>query len=217
MKSAPGVDGFSNALIKKIWAHIRIPLHKYSLCCFTKGELTQNFRCASVRLIPKKGNTDKLNNWRPISLLSNFYKIISRALNNRLNKIINRVCSRGQKGYNSMRVTQEVLINVWEPIHHCRKNNIRGAVVAIDMAKAFDTLSNEFLDEVMEFLGLGLISGDGSQCVALTEWLALSWMMVISPPSSTWRGGDPRGMYCPQTHLISVYKYSYLSLNWTVK
>ena len=69
MRSAPGIDGFSNSLIKKIWPYIRTPLHRYALCCYAKGVLTQNFRCASVRLIPKKGNADRLNNWRPISLL----------------------------------------------------------------------------------------------------------------------------------------------------
>ena len=51
-------------------------------------------------------------NWRPISLLSNMYKILSRAINTRLNKIVNRVCSRSQKGFYNSRYTQEVLINV---------------------------------------------------------------------------------------------------------
>jgi len=154
-KSAPGIDGISNILLKKIWCFIRVPLHRYSICCYNKGELTQNFRCASVRLIPKKGDISKLNNWRPISLLSNLYKVISRALNNRLTKVVNRICSRAQKGYNNQHVTQEVLINVWETINHCKVNNIRGAMVAIDMAKAFDTLSHKFLDEVLTFFGFG--------------------------------------------------------------
>jgi hypothetical protein len=44
------------------------------------------FRTASIRLIPKKGNVSQIKNWRPISLLSNFYKIISRTVNNRLKR-----------------------------------------------------------------------------------------------------------------------------------
>jgi hypothetical protein len=49
---------------------------------------------------------------------------------------IHRICSRAQKGYNSQRYTQEVLINTWEKVNYCKKNGIRGAVVvAIDMAK----------------------------------------------------------------------------------
>ena len=154
-RSAPGADGFGMPLIKRCWQHIRLPLLKYSHCCYGKGTLTDNFRGATIRLIPKKTDPIDIKNWRPISLLSNLYKVISRALNNRLNKIINRICSRAQKGFNNQRFTQEVLINVWESVAVCRKNKVRGAILAIDMAKAFDTLSNDFLLEVYKFFGIG--------------------------------------------------------------
>jgi hypothetical protein len=155
VRSAPGIDGFSNMFIKKFWAYFRIPLHKYSLCCYEKGALTSNFRSASIKLIPKKGEATQLKNWRPISLLSNFYKIISRAINNRINGIVNRICSRAQKGFNNQRYTQECLINVIETIQHCHKNNVEGALVAVDMAKAFDTLSHGYLREVFNFFNFG--------------------------------------------------------------
>ena len=88
-------------------------------------------------------------------MLSNLYKVISRAINGRLQKIVNRVCSRAQKGFNNARYTQEVLINVWETIKRCKKLNINGVVMAIDMAKAFDTLSNSFLEKVEDFFNFG--------------------------------------------------------------
>ena len=68
---------------------------------------------------------------------------------------MNRICSRAQKGYNNSRYTQEVLINVWETIKKCRTDNVNAAVMAVDMAKAFDTLSNNFLDEVFQLFGFG--------------------------------------------------------------
>ncbi len=83
------------------------------------------------------------------------YKIISRAINNRLSTVVNRICSRAQKGFNDSRFTQECLINVLETIRHCNNNNISGAVVAVDMAKAFDTLSHGFMNEVFRFLNFG--------------------------------------------------------------
>jgi hypothetical protein len=92
------------------------------------------------------------------------YKIISRAINNRLNTIVNRICSRAQKGFNSHRYTQECLINVIETIAHCNSTDIKGAVVAVDMAKAFDTLSHRFLREVFKFFNFG---------PALIDWLTL--------------------------------------------
>jgi hypothetical protein len=56
------------------------------------------------------------------------------------------------------------LINVIETIAHCNHNNINGAVVAVDMAKAFDTLSHNFLREVFKFFNFG---------PTLIDWLIL--------------------------------------------
>jgi hypothetical protein len=155
LRSAPGIDGVNNYFIKKFWHLLRIPLLNYANFCFEAGRLTTNFRSASIKLIPKKGDLTSIKNWRPISLLSNLYKILSRAINARLNSIVNRICSRAQKGFNSQRYTQEVLINVMETIRYCNNCNIAGAVVAVDMAKAFDTLSHSFLREVFKFFGMG--------------------------------------------------------------
>jgi hypothetical protein len=155
IRSAPGIDGLNNYFIKKFWHLLRIPLLNYATHCFTVGRLTTNFRSASIKLIPKKGDLTTLKNWRPISLLSNMYKIISRAINSRLNLIVNRICSRAQKDFNTHRYTQEVLINVIETIRFCNNNDISGALVTVDMAKAFDTLSHRFLGEVLNFFGLG--------------------------------------------------------------
>jgi hypothetical protein len=164
MKSAPGINGISNVFLKEFWHHFRWPLLRYCECCYAKGTLTQNFRGANIKLIPKKGEISSLGNWRPISLLSNVYKVISRAINNCLNTVVNRICSRSQKGFNDKRFTQECLINVIESISHCNSTGVSVAVVAVDMAKAFDTLSHAFLREVFKFFGFG---------PNITRWLEL--------------------------------------------
>jgi hypothetical protein len=56
------------------------------------------------------------------------------------------------------------LINVIETIAHCNSENINGAVVAVDMAKAFDTLSHGFLREVFKFCNIGPV---------MIDWLSL--------------------------------------------
>jgi hypothetical protein len=59
LNSAPGIDGISNRFIRDCWDLFRVPLYKYALKCFEKGELTDNFRSAKIRLIPKKGTAVK--------------------------------------------------------------------------------------------------------------------------------------------------------------
>jgi hypothetical protein len=78
--TSPGIDGISNRFISRFWEFYRVPLFKYAVQCYETGSLTDNFRSAKIRLIPKKGDLTNLKNWRPISLLNCFYKIISRGL-----------------------------------------------------------------------------------------------------------------------------------------
>jgi hypothetical protein len=154
-KSASGGDGMSNCFIKKYWKFFRIPLHRYLQCVLLKGTLTPTFRSGTLRLIPKKGDTSKITNWRPISLLSCMYKILSRALNNRLKTTRDTIFSRAQKGFTNSRFIQEVLINVCETIGFANFHSIPGCLVAIDQAKAFDTIGNKYMLEAYKFFGFG--------------------------------------------------------------
>ena len=135
------------------------------------------------------------------------YKIISRALNARLDKVVNRICSRSQKGFNRTRYTQEVLINVRETINHCKRQNIDAAIVAVDMVKALDTLSNNFLDKVLKFFNFGpnirrwlaLIGNKRTACILLEDGLT-------SKNFKLGRGRVIRVTISPQIPLISACK-----------
>jgi Reverse transcriptase (RNA-dependent DNA polymerase) len=153
--SAGGADGIGTKFLKKYWTFIRLPLHRYTLYAFENGRLTQSFNAALIKLIPKKGNLKNIKNWRPISLLNCVFKIISKAVDNRLQKICDKVLSRGQKGFTSKRYIHECLINITETAAYCEKNNIPAFILAIDMAKAFDTVRHEFMEYVYKFFGIG--------------------------------------------------------------
>jgi hypothetical protein len=154
-RSAAGMDGLSNCLIKKIWPLLRVPLHKYLNHCLETGNLTFTFRTAKIRIIPKKGDPKKIGNWRPISLLRCLYKVLSRAVNNRLKKVRDIIFSWAQKGFTDQRHIQEVLITVIEGIAHCKQNNIPACILSIDQCKAFDTVSHSYKTQVFKFFGFG--------------------------------------------------------------
>jgi hypothetical protein len=153
--SAPGIDGFNTKFIKKFWYIFSIPLHRYAIECFENGRLTKSFKIAVFKLILKKGDCSDINKWRPISILSCLYKVISKAINNRLKLVVNRFTTRAQKGFTQHRYIQEVLINVLETINHCKIHRINGAVISIDQSKAFDMISHKYVSEVLRFLGFG--------------------------------------------------------------
>ena len=76
LKSSPGMDGFSYKYIKKFWNIYREPLYNCAKKSLEDQTLPDTFLTAQIKLIPKKGDCKKIGNWRPISLLSNFYKVI---------------------------------------------------------------------------------------------------------------------------------------------
>ncbi len=55
-RSASGMDGLSNCFIKKYWELLRTALYRYSTHCHGTGLLTPNFKTATIKLIPKKGD-----------------------------------------------------------------------------------------------------------------------------------------------------------------
>jgi hypothetical protein len=108
-----------------------------------------------IRLIPKKGDLTKIGNWRPISLLNCFYKLISRVFTNRLKKVIDKITRVGQYGYSARKQCQEVLLGIIKNIHETKKQQLRGALISLDIKKAFDSISHDFLSEALKFFGFG--------------------------------------------------------------
>jgi exonuclease III len=153
--SAPGIDGISNKFIKKFWRLFRTPLFKYAVYCLDRGSLTDSFRVAKIRLIPKKGDPKKISNWRPISLLNCFYKLISRVITNRIRKVSDKITQVGQKGYSKTKVCQEVTLELIDKIFQLKRAGKTGCILSLDIKKAFDSISHRFLFEALKFFNFG--------------------------------------------------------------
>ena len=156
LKSAPGSNGISNKFIKTYWEFFKRPLLNYANYAFETGRLTNSFRTADIKLIPKKGgDLTKIKNWRPISLLNCFYKCISRAFARRLKKYMNKLTPCAQKGYANGRYCQEVLMSVVDTIENCKNIGKKGAMLCLDIQKAFDSISHGYLKNVFQFYNFG--------------------------------------------------------------
>jgi hypothetical protein len=94
-----------------------------------------------------------LSNWRPVSLLNTDYKILSKALVNRLKRLANRFISSNQNSAvpgRSIYDTLHLLRNVFD---YCRARNFPCLAVSIDQAKAFDKVHHKYLFYVMKQMG----------------------------------------------------------------
>ena len=136
--SSPGLDGFTYAVLKFLWPLIEHPVTKGFEVMVEKEEIYPNLRTASIKLIPKKGDCTQIKNWRPISLLSNLYKVFSKAFANRLKRVTDSNTSDSQKAYSKTKVIHEALMNILQFIKKGKLENKRLAILAIDFKKAFD-------------------------------------------------------------------------------
>jgi len=73
---ASGPFSISATLLKTLKGSLSIPLQLISNCSFSTGLVPDQFKVARVVPIHKKGSSYLASNYRPISLLSTFNKLI---------------------------------------------------------------------------------------------------------------------------------------------
>lgn len=92
---SPGIDGFTSEFLKVFWIKLKYFITDGMNSCFKKGKLSTTLRQCIITCIPK-GTKDRklLKNWRPISLLSVVYKLISGAIANRFKSTLDDIIGK---------------------------------------------------------------------------------------------------------------------------
>jgi Reverse transcriptase (RNA-dependent DNA polymerase) len=157
MNSAAGWDGISYLFIKKFWELIGELLTKAANEGIREGEFSNNFRTGLIRIIPKKGDCTKIEDWRPITLLSCSYKIISGAVAMRIESVILRIIGRGQEGFIKGKNIHMCNMNVMDNISMAWAREEEVGVLCVDFNKAFDSVEHYVILKVFEFFNFGQI------------------------------------------------------------
>ena len=107
-------------------------------------------------MIPKK-DKDKnyLKIWRPISLLNNDYKIATKAIALRLEKVLPTIISSSQTGYVKGRYIGESIRIISDMMSFTKAKNIPGLAVFHDFEKAFDSIEWKYLQKCLEVFNFG--------------------------------------------------------------
>ena len=63
------------------------------------SEFERSLNASFLSLIPKKNNTLNIKDFRPISLVGNVYKLLSKVLANRLRQVIDNLISESQNSF----------------------------------------------------------------------------------------------------------------------
>ena len=154
--SSPGWDGFSYNCLKEFWGDLKFLFIKVIHESFTKESLPPSQKWGNISLIPK-GDKDKLElkNWRPLTLLPAFYKLVSGSLAKRMSKTLPYIIKADQQGFVSGRNISECLRTTIDLIEYVNRNRVETLMVCIDFKKAFDSLDHGFILDVLKKFGFG--------------------------------------------------------------
>jgi hypothetical protein len=106
-----------------------------------------------VALIPKKDGAESVSDYRPISLIHTFAKIISKVLAMRLAPHMNSLISRSQSAFIKKRSIHDNFMSVRCAVHRFYRSKTPSLFFKLDITKAFDSVRWEYLLTVMTKLG----------------------------------------------------------------
>lgn len=161
-KKSSGFDNFNSYLITNIADLISPVLTHIINLSFSSGVFPDILKRSIVVPIYKKGVSCKLDNLRPISLLSIFSKIIETVMKDRITKYLNSLhfLSSKQYGFRKGKSTEDALIIVSEYIFKCLNEDKKTTGLFVDFRKAFDLVNHSVLLQKLESIGVrGLAQG----------------------------------------------------------
>ena len=152
----PGPDGIPADFYKVFWGQLKKTLLEVFLACKQKMLVFDSARQGIISLIPKKGkDQDYLRNWRPITLLNTDYKILSKAIANRIKLILTDLIDPDQTGFVKGRDISENLRKLLDLMEITAMKKLKSLVVLVDLKKAFDRVDIQVLLKIMKLLNFG--------------------------------------------------------------
>ena len=153
---SPGTDRLTAEFYKYFWNDLKTLLVGSFYYSYDSGMLSKEQRRGIIRLIPKKSSDKhRLCNWRPITLLNTDYKILTKALAERLKFHLKEIIYTDQTGFIRGRYIGTNIRLAEVIIEHTSQAEEPSWLLALDFHKAFDSVSWECIIETLELFGFG--------------------------------------------------------------
>jgi len=158
---APGPDGFTGCFYKSCWPIIKDDIMvAVSAVWSRKMGNFGTLNSAYITLLPKMEGADQPKDFRPISLVHSFVKLITKLLANRLAPKLQQIVSPNQSAFIKGRFIQDNFMLVQQTARYLHQQKQPRILLKLDISKAFDSVSWPFLLEILQQLGFGQIWRD---------------------------------------------------------
>ena len=192
---SPGLDGLTAEFYLDFWEVLKTKLLEVYKEAYLSGTLPESMTKGVIVLLEKKGkNRTELSNWRPITLLGVDYKLLTKALAERLKKVLPILIHPDQNGFVPGGNLFFSTHTVRDILFHCKKENIDLIMLALDYTKAFDSVEFSAIHKTFEVFNFGdyfrrwiqILFKGGTSCVANNGFISSAF-----PIERSTRQGDP--------------------------
>ena len=156
-KTSSGYDEVSSRLLKLSLPYIIHPLLHIFQTSFSTGCFPDKMKIARVIPIHKRDDPHSLKNYRPISLLSSFSKILEKLMFNRITSFLNKfgLLYKHQYGFRQNHSTTHPILHLLNNFAETF-NEKESSVISIfcDLTKAFDIINHDILLQKLHMMGI---------------------------------------------------------------
>ncbi len=144
------------SFLKRIVLNIFSPLKHVIALSLSTGSVPTQFKIAKIVPIFKSGEKNNMDNYRPISLLSNFSKICEKVVANRLVLFLetNDLLTANQFGFRKKHSTIHPMVQFTNFISNALNKKEHAIALFCDLRKAFDTVDHDILIKKLKKIGI---------------------------------------------------------------
>jgi hypothetical protein len=146
-KSSTGLDDINSMVLKAGGEVLAYPLCYIINTSITSGRFPGRWKEAKLIPIHKKGNTQEVNNYRPVSNLCVISKVLEMVVHDQITRHCDKenLIPKSQHGFQVGKSTLTATISMFDQWQQAMEKEQSTGVLIFDLSAAFDTLDHKIL------------------------------------------------------------------------